>query len=133
MELALAPLGLRLSESGQSYKAVKAFKSMLFNTLEDLVQSPLIGEVVPYSVVLHFIFAQSPPVLKSPHQVSQSFINLSFTVPLFVLISLFFYIKSHSFHSSIYQSRDCGTSYTADRYFLKYQHFFLIPIFFKVS
>ncbi|KAK2722368.1 conserved oligomeric Golgi complex subunit 5-like [Artemia franciscana] len=68
MELALAPLGLRLSESGQSYKAVKAFKSMLFNTLEDLVQSPLIGEVVPYSVVLHFIFAQSPPVLKSPHQ-----------------------------------------------------------------
>ena len=36
-------------------------------TPEYVAQSPALGEVLPYSLVLHLLFARSPPELRSPH------------------------------------------------------------------
>ncbi len=40
-----------------------------------MAQSPTVGDVIPYSLVLHFLFARAPAELKSPHQVWTSSIK----------------------------------------------------------
>lgn len=37
--------------------------------MDHLSQSTVVGDVIPYSLVLHFLFARAPSELKSPHQV----------------------------------------------------------------
>lgn len=68
MELAINPLCSRPSELGRPYRIVRAFRPFLFQTPEHIIASPIIGEVIPYSTVLHFLFAKAPPELRSPHQ-----------------------------------------------------------------
>lgn len=69
MELAINPLCSRPSELGKPYRIVRTFRPLLFQTTDHISASPSIGDVIPYSVILHFLFAKAPPELRSPHQV----------------------------------------------------------------
>lgn len=68
MELAISPLCSRPSELGRPYRIVRSFRPLLFQTVEHIIASPSIGDVIPYSSVLHFLFAKAPAELRSPHQ-----------------------------------------------------------------
>lgn len=68
MELAINPLCSRPSELGKPYRIVRTFRPLLFQTTDHISASPSIGDVIPYSVILHFLFAKAPPELRSPHQ-----------------------------------------------------------------
>ena len=73
MELAISPLCNRPSELGRPYRVVRAFRPLLFLTVEHIADSPSVGEVIPFSTVLHFLFARAPQEMRSPHQASSSF------------------------------------------------------------
>ena len=49
-------------------------RPLLFQTVEHVSQSPALGEIIPYSCVLHFLFARAPSELRSPHQVYSCFL-----------------------------------------------------------
>lgn len=68
MEMAISPLCSRPSELGRPYRIVRSFRPLLFQTIQHVIASPSIGDVIPYSTVLHFLFARAPPELRSPHQ-----------------------------------------------------------------
>ncbi|XP_059152670.1 conserved oligomeric Golgi complex subunit 5-like [Physella acuta] len=70
MELAISPLCRRPADLGKSYRLLRAFRPLLFQTVEHVSQSPALGEIIPYSTALQFLFARAPPELKSPHQIS---------------------------------------------------------------
>lgn len=44
-------------------------RPLLFQTSELIASSPAVGDVIPYSTLLHFLFTRAPPELRSPHQV----------------------------------------------------------------
>jgi len=67
MELAITAFYDRPAELGRSYRILRSFRPLMFQTAEHLAQSPAVGDVIPHSVVLHFLFARAPPDLKSPH------------------------------------------------------------------
>lgn len=69
LELALEPLVGKASSDmlGKSYGTLRAFRSLLFMQAEDVPESPLLGNALPFSTALHFLFTKSPPELKSPH------------------------------------------------------------------
>lgn len=69
MESVIASFYDRPSELGRSYRILRSFRPLLFQTVDHLAQSTTVGDVVPYSLVLHFLFARAPAELKSPHQV----------------------------------------------------------------
>ncbi|EFX63972.1 hypothetical protein DAPPUDRAFT_334740 [Daphnia pulex] len=68
MELAISSFYDRPTELGRFYRVLRSFRPLLFQTVEHLAQSPTVGDVIPYSLVLHFLFARAPAELKSPHQ-----------------------------------------------------------------
>ncbi|XP_061570606.1 conserved oligomeric Golgi complex subunit 5 [Cololabis saira] len=68
MELAVAPLCRRVSDLGRPYRMLRSFRPFLFQTSELTAASPVVGELIPYSTLLHFLFTRAPPELKSPHQ-----------------------------------------------------------------
>ena len=68
MELAIASFYDRPTELGRSYRVLRSFRPLLFQTMDHLAQSAALGDVIPYSLVLHFLFARAPAELKSPHQ-----------------------------------------------------------------
>lgn len=68
MELAISPLCSRPSELGRPYRVVRSFRPLLFLTVEHIAESPSVGEVIPFSTVLHFLFARAPKEMRSPHQ-----------------------------------------------------------------
>ncbi|XP_013925117.1 PREDICTED: conserved oligomeric Golgi complex subunit 5, partial [Thamnophis sirtalis] len=68
MELAVAPLCRRVSDLGKSYKLLRSFRPMLFQTSEHISNSPAVGDIIPYSTVIQFLFTRAPPELKSPFQ-----------------------------------------------------------------
>ncbi|XP_048410241.1 conserved oligomeric Golgi complex subunit 5 [Stegostoma tigrinum] len=68
MELAVAPLCRRVSDLGKSYRLLRSFRPLLFQTSEHIASSPAVGDIVPYSTILHFLFTRAPPDLKPPHQ-----------------------------------------------------------------
>ncbi|XP_077981435.1 conserved oligomeric Golgi complex subunit 5-like [Glandiceps talaboti] len=70
MELAVAPFCRRITDLGRHYKLLRSFRPLLFQTAEHIVSSSALGEIIPYSTVLHFLFAKAPPEFKSPHQVA---------------------------------------------------------------
>ena len=69
MELAITAFYDRPAELGRSYRILRSFRPLMFQTVEHLALSPAVGDVIPHSVVLHFLFARAPPELKSPHHV----------------------------------------------------------------
>ena len=82
MELAISPLSSRPSDLGRPYRIIRSFRPLLFQTIEHMAASSSIGDVIPYSTILHFMFARAPPELKSPHQVC---INYKITSLLFTM------------------------------------------------
>uniref|UniRef100_A0A3Q2QP98 Component of oligomeric golgi complex 5 n=1 Tax=Fundulus heteroclitus TaxID=8078 RepID=A0A3Q2QP98_FUNHE len=68
MEMAVAPLCRRVSDLGKPYRMLRSFRPLLFQTSELIASSPAVGELIPYSTVLHFLFTRAPAELKSPHQ-----------------------------------------------------------------
>ncbi|KAL8566375.1 hypothetical protein ACOMHN_049333 [Nucella lapillus] len=70
MEMAISPFCRRVADLGRDYRILRAFRPLLFQTVEHVSQSPALGEIIPYSCVLHFLFARAPTELRSPHQVS---------------------------------------------------------------
>ncbi|XP_063073972.1 conserved oligomeric Golgi complex subunit 5 [Engraulis encrasicolus] len=68
MELAVAPLCRRVSDLGKPYRLLRSFRPLLFQTNELIGSSQALGDVIPYSIILHFLFTRAPPELKSPHQ-----------------------------------------------------------------
>lgn len=42
---------------------------MLFQTSEHIINSPAVGDIIPFSTVIQFLFTRAPPELKSPFQV----------------------------------------------------------------
>ncbi|KAK7476321.1 hypothetical protein BaRGS_00032439 [Batillaria attramentaria] len=70
MEMAISPFCRRVADLGRDYRILRAFRPLLFQTVEHVAHSPALGEIIPYSTALHFLFARAPPELRSPHQVS---------------------------------------------------------------
>ncbi|XP_030405072.1 conserved oligomeric Golgi complex subunit 5 isoform X2 [Gopherus evgoodei] len=68
MELAVAPLCRRVSDLGKSYRLLRSFRPLLFQTSEHIANSPAVGDIIPFSIILQFLFTRSPPELKSPFQ-----------------------------------------------------------------
>ncbi|XP_054880210.1 conserved oligomeric Golgi complex subunit 5 isoform X2 [Poeciliopsis prolifica] len=68
MEMAVAPLCRRVSDLGKPYRMLRSFRPLLFQTSELIASSPAVGDLIPYSTVLHFLFTRAPAELKSPHQ-----------------------------------------------------------------
>lgn len=68
MEMAVAPLCRRVSDLGKPYRMLRSFRPFLFQTSELIANSPAVGDLIPYSTLLHFLFTRAPSELKSPHQ-----------------------------------------------------------------
>ncbi|MBN3295644.1 conserved oligomeric Golgi complex subunit 5 [Amia ocellicauda] len=68
MELAVAPLCRRVSDLGKPYRLLRSFRPLLFQTSEHIANSQAVGDVIPYSTILHFLFTRAPPEMRSPHQ-----------------------------------------------------------------
>ncbi|XP_068611151.1 conserved oligomeric Golgi complex subunit 5 [Brachionichthys hirsutus] len=68
MEMAATPLCRRVSDLGKPYRMLRSFRPLLFQTSELIASSPAVGDLIPYSTLLHFLFTRAPPELKSPHQ-----------------------------------------------------------------
>ncbi|XP_068132384.1 conserved oligomeric Golgi complex subunit 5 isoform X2 [Hyperolius riggenbachi] len=68
MELAVAPLCRRVADLGKSYRLLRSFRPLLFQTSEHIANSTSVGDVIPFSVILQFLFTRAPPELKSPYQ-----------------------------------------------------------------
>ncbi|XP_008287166.1 conserved oligomeric Golgi complex subunit 5 isoform X1 [Stegastes partitus] len=68
MEMAVGPLCRRVSDLGKPYRMLRSFRPLLFQTSELIASSPAVGDLIPYSTLLHFLFTRAPSELKSPHQ-----------------------------------------------------------------
>ncbi|XP_034145911.1 conserved oligomeric Golgi complex subunit 5 isoform X2 [Esox lucius] len=68
MELAVGPLCRRVSELGKPYRLLRSFRPLLFQNSELIASSPAVGDLIPYSTLLNFLFSRAPSELKSPHQ-----------------------------------------------------------------
>lgn len=70
VELALAPFHSKLAELGRPYKMLRALRRLLFLASEHLLtEASGIGDALPYSCALNYLFSRAPRELKSPHQV----------------------------------------------------------------
>ncbi len=61
----------KLTDLGLAYKQLKAFRHLLqtqLNLSDENVYTALVGESLPYSVLLTYLFSYGPTELKSPHQ-----------------------------------------------------------------
>lgn len=105
MELAIAAFYDRPTELGRSYRILRSFRPLLFQTMDHLAQSAALGDVIPYSLVLHFLFARAPTELKSPHQVSFFFCcgcPLLFDADELLRPTLWDILKTYSIHKYIF-------------------------------
>ena len=70
LEFTITPLCKQFQNLGPVYKLFRAFKPLLFQSTEDIPSNPNLGESLPYSTVLHFLFSTAPPHMFSPHTVA---------------------------------------------------------------
>ncbi|XP_058930495.2 conserved oligomeric Golgi complex subunit 5 isoform X1 [Kogia breviceps] len=68
MELAVGPFCRRVSDLGKSYRMLRSFRPLLFQTSEHVASSPVLGDIIPFSIIIQFLFARAPPELRSPFQ-----------------------------------------------------------------
>uniref|UniRef100_A0A8B9WPU8 Conserved oligomeric Golgi complex subunit 5 n=1 Tax=Bos mutus grunniens TaxID=30521 RepID=A0A8B9WPU8_BOSMU len=68
MELAVGPFCRRVSDLGKSYRMLRSFRPLLFQTNEHVASSPALGDIIPFSIIIQFLFTRAPPELKSPFQ-----------------------------------------------------------------
>lgn len=70
MEVAVVPLCRQTSELSRQYRMMRTSHSLLFLGDEEVLDSPALGDVIPYSLVLLSMFSRGPNELLSPHQVN---------------------------------------------------------------
>uniref|UniRef100_A0A2K6NXT1 Conserved oligomeric Golgi complex subunit 5 n=1 Tax=Rhinopithecus roxellana TaxID=61622 RepID=A0A2K6NXT1_RHIRO len=68
MELAVGPFCRRVSDLGKSYRMLRSFRPLLFQASEHVANSPALGDVIPFSIIIQFLFTRAPTELKSPFQ-----------------------------------------------------------------
>ncbi|XP_036285618.1 conserved oligomeric Golgi complex subunit 5 [Pipistrellus kuhlii] len=68
MEMAVGPFCRRVSDLGKSYRMLRSFRPLLFQTSEHVASSPALGDTIPFSIIIQFLFTRAPPELKSPFQ-----------------------------------------------------------------
>nr|XP_054543630.1 conserved oligomeric Golgi complex subunit 5 isoform X2 [Pan troglodytes] len=68
MELAVGPFCRRVSDLGKSYRMLRSFRPLLFQASEHVANSPALGDVIPFSIIIQFLFTRAPAELKSPFQ-----------------------------------------------------------------
>ncbi|KAJ4450139.1 hypothetical protein ANN_01546 [Periplaneta americana] len=68
MEVAVAPLCRQTSELSRQFRMLRSLRPLLFLSSEEVAESPALGDVIPYSLVLLSMFSRGPNELLSPHQ-----------------------------------------------------------------
>ncbi|KAL2777527.1 conserved oligomeric Golgi complex subunit 5 isoform 8 [Daubentonia madagascariensis] len=68
MELAVGPFCRRVSNLGKSYRMLRSFRPLLFQTSENVASSPTLGDIIPFSIIIQFLFTRAPAEMKSPLQ-----------------------------------------------------------------
>ena len=69
LELAIVPICERMGDLGKSYQVLRSFKTLLLLSPEDIAKSPVLGNPVPYYLILQFLVSNYAPVeLKTPHK-----------------------------------------------------------------
>jgi hypothetical protein len=69
LEMALGPLCQKLGDLGKPYRALRAFKTLLFQDEVMISKSTSIGELIPHSIILQFVISgHGPPEMKLPHE-----------------------------------------------------------------
>uniref|UniRef100_A0A2K6H0M6 Conserved oligomeric Golgi complex subunit 5 n=1 Tax=Propithecus coquereli TaxID=379532 RepID=A0A2K6H0M6_PROCO len=68
MELAVGPFCRRVSNLGKSYRMLRSFRPLLFQTSENVANSPTLGDIIPFSIIIQFLFTRAPAEMKSPLQ-----------------------------------------------------------------
>jgi len=69
LEQTLLPLCSRLTDFGISYRKLRSFKSLLFQSNESVSNCNNLGKTVDYSTAIQIILSRSPQDIRSPHQV----------------------------------------------------------------
>lgn len=69
MEMAVSPLCRKIGDLGKHYKMLRSFRPLLFQTPSHISQSPVLGEIIPYSIALQFLFSRTPD-LPQPYEVA---------------------------------------------------------------
>jgi len=76
LEMALAPICQRMGDLGRAYRSLRSFKPLLYQEAEAIAQSPVVGDLIPYSIALQYLISShGPPEMKSPHE------NRNWSVP----------------------------------------------------
>ena len=68
MESVITNLSSKTSDLGMEYRQLRAVKPLLFVTAEHMAKTSSLGDIIPHSLLLHFLFSRAPPDLKSPHE-----------------------------------------------------------------
>eukprot|EP01135_Chromosphaera_perkinsii_P001119 Nk52_evm69s158 gene=Nk52_evmTU69s158 len=71
LEHALSPLqygaGVRVSDLGMCYRALRSLRPLMFLELNQILTSPAVGETLPVPVVLHHLIGRGPSNLQQPY------------------------------------------------------------------
>ena len=70
IEQALAPLCSRLSDLGDSYRLLRAFRPLIEAPEEEILANPSLGVSLPYSACVHLLISRADAKLRSPFQVA---------------------------------------------------------------
>ncbi|XP_073988734.1 conserved oligomeric Golgi complex subunit 5 four way stop isoform X2 [Rhodnius prolixus] len=68
LEDAINPLCVHLSELGSVYSMLRSMRPLITATPNEIASSPVLGQVIPYSLAITLLFSWGPPELPSPHQ-----------------------------------------------------------------
>ena len=68
LEQAILLLGVKQSELGKSYRILRAFKNLLKQDLNEISKSPVIGSIMPYSLVIQYLIAAFSSEIQLPHE-----------------------------------------------------------------
>ncbi|KAF6215256.1 hypothetical protein GE061_010008 [Apolygus lucorum] len=67
-EDAISPLCAQLSELGTLYSTLRSLRPLIAATPEEVASSPVLGQVIPYSLAIMLLFSWGPSELPSPHE-----------------------------------------------------------------
>ncbi|XP_065197441.1 conserved oligomeric Golgi complex subunit 5-like [Sycon ciliatum] len=70
VEFAVAPFCARAADLGRPYRLLRAFRPLLIASVDEIGSSTALGDTLPYSLVLDFLFSYAPDELRSPHTVA---------------------------------------------------------------
>ncbi|KAK9509874.1 hypothetical protein O3M35_004771 [Rhynocoris fuscipes] len=68
LEEALSPLCVHLSELGPVYSMLRSLRPLITSSPAEIASSPVLGQVIPYSLAITLLFSWGPEELPSPHQ-----------------------------------------------------------------